>query len=189
MASTPISLAFFGDIAAVEVLLVAAVAVMVFGKDLPQVAAKVFVQVQKLRRSVSQVWRESGMSQEIRKLQRELDQAKRDLRHDLPRSEELVADARRASEEVERAFHLGPVDGEEGGTASEAREGEQACDEPAGEAQRADRPGEAAEAPAATPPGSAVEEPAADPEAEASAAAAEDHADEPEEPTELQADS
>ncbi len=113
MATIPTPLAFFGDIAAVEILLVAAVAVILFGKDLPQVAAKAFIQVQKLRRSVSQVWRESGMSEEIRKLQRELDKARRDLHRQLPRSEELVADARKSSEEVERAFHLGsPEDGE-----------------------------------------------------------------------------
>ena len=105
MATIPTPLAFFGDIAAVEILLVAAVAVILFGKDLPQVAAKAFIQVQKLRRSVSQVWRESGMSEEIRKLQRELDKARRDLHRQLPRSEELVADARKSSEEVERAFH------------------------------------------------------------------------------------
>ncbi|MDP6538019.1 MAG: hypothetical protein QF903_03690 [Planctomycetota bacterium] len=176
MASTPIPLAFFGDIAAVEVILVAAVAVMVFGKDLPQVAAKAFVGVQKLRRSVSQVWRESGMNEEIRKLQRELDQAKRDLHRELPRSEELVADARRASEEVERAFHLGGAEGERSGPG-------EAAEEPQGEAERAAARGD--EGSVAGSEGAVEPEPAA----ESGPESGPESESEPEEPSELRADS
>ena len=68
-------IAFLDNLALPELFLAAIVAVMVFGRRLPQVLAKVFVQVQRARRGVSQVWRETGIGQEMRSLQRELDES------------------------------------------------------------------------------------------------------------------
>lgn len=68
-------LAIFSDFAFTELLVIAAIAVMVFGRDLPRVAAKAIVQFQKARRALQSVWRESGISEEVRRVQREMEQA------------------------------------------------------------------------------------------------------------------
>lgn len=53
-------------------------AVLLFGKRLPEVAMRGAAQFVKLRRSVARMWRETGLDSELRRVQRELDQAKRD---------------------------------------------------------------------------------------------------------------
>ena len=77
-----------------ELLIVALIAVMVFGRDLPQVAAKAFIQLQKLRRGVQQVWRETGISEEMRKLSRQMEENERKLRSPLESARRIQADLR-----------------------------------------------------------------------------------------------
>ncbi len=67
-------IALIGNLDLTEVLVIALGAVMVFGRRLPQVLAKGVVQFQRVRRSVQQVWRETGISQEMRNLQQELNE-------------------------------------------------------------------------------------------------------------------
>ncbi|MCA8978673.1 MAG: hypothetical protein H6831_12105 [Planctomycetes bacterium] len=82
-----------------ELLLVAVISVMVFGRDLPHVAAKAFVHLQRLRRAVQQVWRETGISQEMRNLSRQLEENERKARAPLDQARRIQAELR---ERVER---------------------------------------------------------------------------------------
>lgn len=82
-----------------ELMLIAVIAVMVFGRDLPHVAAKAFVHLQRLRRGVQQVWRETGISQEMRNLSRQLEENERKARAPLDNARRIQAELR---EQVER---------------------------------------------------------------------------------------
>lgn len=77
-----------------ELMLIAVIAVLVFGRDLPQVAAKAFVHLQRLRRGVQQVWRETGISQEMRNLSRQLEENDRNARAPLEKARRLQAELR-----------------------------------------------------------------------------------------------
>lgn len=66
-------IAIFGNLAILEVLFIAAVAVMIFGRNLPRVAAQMYTHFQRARRALLAVWRESGIGDEIRQVQREMD--------------------------------------------------------------------------------------------------------------------
>lgn len=66
-------LALFGDLGFQELLLVAVAAVMIFGKRLPEVAGQAYGQFQKLRRSLTHMWRETGIDEELRRIQRDVD--------------------------------------------------------------------------------------------------------------------
>jgi Sec-independent protein translocase protein TatA len=74
-------LAIFGDFAFTELLLVAAVALMVFGKRLPEVAVRAAAHLTRLRRSLTQMWREAGIEDELRKVRREVESTMPDLRN------------------------------------------------------------------------------------------------------------
>lgn len=84
----PAPLALFGDLGFQELLLVAVVSVMIFGKRLPEVAGQAFAQFQKMRRTLSQMWRETGIDEELRRIQR-------DVERELPRERRLPAAPRR----------------------------------------------------------------------------------------------
>lgn len=139
-------LALFTDLAFSELLVIAAIAVMVFGRDLPRVAAKAVVQFQRVRRTMQQVWRESGINEEVRRVQREMEDAARTVREVTP-EDPLESAVRGVREDLERSAREAgaPVDG-----AAEATPGpeetaeEEGPDlaeepgpaEPAGEAER-----------------------------------------------------
>ncbi len=57
-----------------ELIIVAVVAVIVFGQRLPQVAGEAAATMQKLRRALNDLRRESGIDQEIRNARREIEQ-------------------------------------------------------------------------------------------------------------------
>lgn len=59
-----------------EVLVIALASIMIFGKNLPEVAVKAAAQVVRLRRAVTKMWREAGIEEEIRRVQRDIEQAK-----------------------------------------------------------------------------------------------------------------
>lgn len=82
-----------------ELMVIAVIAVMVFGRDLPHVAAKAFVHLQRLRRGVQQVWRETGISQEMRNLSRQLEENERKARAPLENARRIQAELR---DQVER---------------------------------------------------------------------------------------
>jgi Sec-independent protein translocase protein TatA len=99
-------LALIGNLDILELLLIAAVALMVFGKRLPEVTMRGMAQVMKLRREVARMWREAGLEEELRKVRRDLD---RDLPRHLPSPDELMRQAERELEE-ERQGDAQPAD-------------------------------------------------------------------------------
>jgi len=111
-----------------ELLLVAVAAVLVFGRDLPHVAAKAFVQLQRLRRGVQQVWRDTGISQEMRNLSRQLEESERKARTPLESVRRIQAELR---EQVER-----PADVQRDRT-EQARSADEPADAAADEARHA----------------------------------------------------
>lgn len=70
-------LALFGNLSYAEILCILVVAIMVFGRRLPEVAARAAHQVMKLRRSLGTMWRETGLAEEWRQLQHGVDSVRR----------------------------------------------------------------------------------------------------------------
>lgn len=73
-------LALFGSFGTPEILLIAIVAVLVFGKDLPQAASKAYLQLRKLRNAVDDLRRDSGIEREIRDIERSVREAEWEAR-------------------------------------------------------------------------------------------------------------
>jgi len=73
-------LAFLGDIGVLEVVVIAVVAVLVFGKDLPQAASKAYLQVRKLRGAVDDLRRDTGIDRELRNIERTVREAEWEAR-------------------------------------------------------------------------------------------------------------
>ena len=66
-----------------EIIVVLIASVLIFGRRLPEVAAKGAVQLQKLRRGVNDFKRESGFDEEIRKAKRLVDNPIREATKEL----------------------------------------------------------------------------------------------------------
>ena len=65
-------LALIGSLDLTELMIIAAGAVIVFGKQLPEVTMRGAAQVMKLRKAVTDMWREAGLEQELRRIQHEV---------------------------------------------------------------------------------------------------------------------
>lgn len=76
-------LAIISNLSPGEVIVVVIAAVLIFGRRLPEVAAKGAVQLQKLRRGVNDFKRESGFDEEIRKAKRLVDNPIREAANEL----------------------------------------------------------------------------------------------------------
>jgi Sec-independent protein translocase protein TatA len=87
--------AFFDNLGGTELLIVMVAALLVFGKRLPQVAGDAARQMAKLRRSLDDAWRETGMEKEIQ-------QVRRDLESVIPRDLSIGDMARAASAEMDK---------------------------------------------------------------------------------------
>jgi len=87
--------AFFDNLGGTELLIVMVAALLVFGKRLPQVAGDAARQMAKLRRSLDEAWRETGMEKEIQQVRRDLETA-------IPRDLSLADMARAASAEMDK---------------------------------------------------------------------------------------
>ena len=68
-------LGFIGNLAPLEILVIVALAVVVFGRRLPQVAGRLLYQLRRLRQSMYDLRRESGIDREIRNVERTVRQA------------------------------------------------------------------------------------------------------------------
>jgi Sec-independent protein translocase protein TatA len=68
-------LSLIGNIAPMEVLLIAILAVIVFGKRLPSVAGQVYAQFRRARGTLDRLRRESGIEQELRDIERSVREA------------------------------------------------------------------------------------------------------------------
>ncbi len=80
-----LTLALFGNLDITEILVIALFAVMIFGRNLPRVAAQAVTHVSRARRALQQVWRESGIGEEVREVQREIEASTRKLKDADPR--------------------------------------------------------------------------------------------------------
>jgi Sec-independent protein translocase protein TatA len=88
-------LALMDNLGGVELLIVMVVGLLVFGKKLPQVAGDAAKQLVKLRRSLDEAWRDTGMQQEVQNVKRDLETA-------IPRDLSLGDMARLASAEMDK---------------------------------------------------------------------------------------
>ncbi len=66
-------IALIGTLDLSELLVVAGGALLVFGKRLPEVAVRAAAQVVRLRRSVTRMWREAGLEEELRRVRRDIE--------------------------------------------------------------------------------------------------------------------
>lgn len=73
-------LAIFGNLDLVELVVIAAGAVLVFGRGLPEVTMRGVTQVMKLRRAVTQMWRDAGIEDELRRVRWDLEREARELK-------------------------------------------------------------------------------------------------------------
>lgn len=89
-------IAIIGNLDILELMVIALFSVMIFGRNLPRVAAQVVTQVTRARRALQKVWRESGIGDEIRDVQREIERNALRLRDADPR-----AAARQLTQEIE----------------------------------------------------------------------------------------
>lgn len=145
-------LALFSNLSFTEVALIAFMGILVFGRKLPRIAVEVATQVTKMRRNLNKVWRETGVQDEIRRMQREIRDAEYEVRDAVRRA----ADAEEAAEEAaaagegddiedagfegeEHDAHYHDVDAEEAPTQDEGPHDENTAelpDEPEAEAAR-----------------------------------------------------
>jgi Sec-independent protein translocase protein TatA len=87
--------AFIDNLGGTELLIVLVAALLVFGKRLPQVAGDAARQMAKLRRSLDEAWRDTGMEKEIQQVRRDLETA-------IPRDLSIADMARAASAEMDK---------------------------------------------------------------------------------------
>lgn len=88
-------LALIDNLGGTEFLIVMVAALLVFGRRLPQVAGDAARQIAKLRRSLDEAWRDTGMQQEIQSVRRDLESA-------IPRDLSIGEMARIASAEMDK---------------------------------------------------------------------------------------
>jgi Sec-independent protein translocase protein TatA len=94
-----IMLAFLDNIGGTEILIVMVAGLLIFGKRLPQVAGDAAKQLVKLRRSLDEAWRDTGMQQEIQSVKRDLETA-------IPRDLSIGDMARLASAEMDKRIRV-----------------------------------------------------------------------------------
>jgi Sec-independent protein translocase protein TatA len=80
----------FLNLGPLELVLIAVVAVLVFGKDLPQAASRAYLQVRKLRGALDDLRRDSGIERELREIERTVREAEWEARRAPTRSEPVV---------------------------------------------------------------------------------------------------
>ncbi len=81
--------ALFESLGGIELLVVGIGALLLFGKDLPKVAADAGAQFAKIKRSLNATWKDSGLEREVRQ-----------IRDSIPRDLSIADVARTASEKL-----------------------------------------------------------------------------------------
>lgn len=66
-------MAFLFNLDLTELAIIVIGSIILFGRDLPQVAMKGAAQFMRLRRQLAQMWRDAGLEEEMRKVRRDLD--------------------------------------------------------------------------------------------------------------------
>ena len=83
-------LAFLGNLGPLEIVVILVLAVLIFGKDLPQAASKAYLQARKLRNAVDDLRRESGIEREIRNIERGIREAEWEAKKEVQKLENVV---------------------------------------------------------------------------------------------------
>ena len=73
-------LAFLSDLGPGEIVVILVVAVLIFGKNLPQAASKAYLQVRKLRTAIDDLRRDTGIDRELRNIERTVREAEWEAR-------------------------------------------------------------------------------------------------------------
>lgn len=89
-------LALIGNLQFSELLIVGIIAILIFGRRLPQVAGQAAAYVGKTRRTIEALWRETGIEDEVRNVRREIERYERKL----PRKVTPGELARRATDAI-----------------------------------------------------------------------------------------
>lgn len=90
-------MALFGNLSLLEIVLIAALSVMIFGRNLPRTAAQLYSQFVRARRALRAVWQDSGLGEEFRQVHREMERTADTVREQSP--DVLVRDMVRDVEE------------------------------------------------------------------------------------------
>ena len=77
-------LAFLGNLGPSEIVVIVVVAVLIFGNRLPEAASKAYVQFRKLRQSMDEMRRDTGIDREIRNIERSVRDATIEARIEPP---------------------------------------------------------------------------------------------------------
>jgi len=72
-------MALIGNLNLLEIAIIVAAAVMIFGRNLPRVIAEVLTHLAKAKRAMRDMWRETGIEDEMRKVQGEMRRAQASL--------------------------------------------------------------------------------------------------------------
>ena len=111
-------LGLIGNLSVPELVVVAAGAVLIFGRRLPEVAMRGAAQFMRIRRNVTQAWREAGIEDELRRVRWVLDREAREVaRYDQlasPEAAQSVPDYTLAAEEDHEALEREALDHEPG---------------------------------------------------------------------------
>jgi Sec-independent protein translocase protein TatA len=94
------------NLSPVEIVIILVVAVVVFGRRLPEVAGQAAGAVQRMRRSLEDLRRETGIDREIQNARREIDEA-------VPRDVRPSHISRKAREGLDRALRSAEVGAED----------------------------------------------------------------------------
>ena len=79
-----VPLALIGNLSLMETVVVAVIAILVFGKRLPEVAVRAVRWMQGLRRSLDDLRRETGLDAELRSVERSIESVAREARIEDP---------------------------------------------------------------------------------------------------------
>lgn len=77
-------LAFLGNLGPSEIVVIVVVAVLIFGNRLPEAASKAYLQFRKLRQSMDEMRRDTGIDRELRNIERTVREATYEARIEPP---------------------------------------------------------------------------------------------------------
>jgi Sec-independent protein translocase protein TatA len=92
--------AFLGNLSTTEILVVGIVAVLIFGKRLPEVASQTFGQLRRLRQGMDQFRRETGIDREMRAIEHTMGDLQREATIDPRPAPSAPAPVHRAADPV-----------------------------------------------------------------------------------------
>lgn len=136
---SPVYAFSLGPISGLELLVVGVASVLIFGGRLPEVAMRAIAHVMRARRALSQMWRDTGLEEELRRVRREIEtkvprQAEFDLQPQLNAAAQDPARAAAAKARDASAESLGAPDEDEFGIDPDADRREAYSFEPVDEA-------------------------------------------------------